>query len=257
LWQGLGYYSRARNLHAAAQIVMCEHDGKIPANVEKIRRLPGIGRYTAGAIATFAFDISTPIVDANIARVLARLLDLRAPVDSTAGHAVLWREAEVLQPEKKAGIHNSAIMELGALVCLPRAPKCTACPVRSHCATTDPESLPVKKPRRKTVDLTEHSAWIVRQGSILLEQQSGPRWRGLWKLPPVANGRVPAGAPGPLVELTYPFTHHRVALSVFPQSAPLQITKLQRWHKIANLDKVAIPAPHRRAIERLSRSASH
>lgn len=260
LWQGLGYYSRARNLRRAAQIVMQEHGGKMPSDPEIIRRLPGIGRYTAGAIATFAFDISTPIIDANIARVLARLLDLRTPIDSTKGQAVVWGEAEALQPERNARLFNSALMELGALVCLPRSPKCMDCPVKGFCHTSDPESLPVKKPRRKTVELAEHSAWIIKNGRILLEQQTGSRWRGLWKLPQLSTIHQSAvtghHSPAPLLSLTYPFTHHRVTLTVRSEDARQTISSSQRWHNISELEGVALAAPHRRAIEQLLRGTN-
>jgi A/G-specific adenine glycosylase len=246
-WQGLGYYSRARNLHHAAQIVMRDHAGKMPATPDEIRTLPGIGRYTAGAVATFAFDVSTPIIDANIARVLARLLDLRTPIDSTAGQAVVWGEAEALQPAHNAGLFNSAIMELGALICLPRSPKCLICPVQKFCRATDPESLPVKKPRRKTVELTEQCALITRKDLILLEQQVGSRWRGLWKLPLLRSTTVRP----PLLQFTYPFTHHRVTLSIFSEPSPEATAPLQCWFKIKEIDNIAIAAPHRRAIMQL------
>lgn len=249
VWQGLGYYSRARNLHRAAQIVMRDHAGKMPPSPDEIRKLPGIGRYTAGAVATFAFDLPTPIVDANIARVLARLLDLHIPIDSTAGRDALWAQAEALQPARNAGLFNSAIMELGALVCLPRAPKCLACPVKKFCRTPKPESLPVKKAPRKTIALAEHCGWITRKGRILLEQQTGPRWRGLWKLPLLPR----AVSSPPLLQLVYPFTHHRVTLAVHSQRPPATAAASQRWFKIKDLAQLAIAAPHRRAIARLAR----
>jgi len=253
LWQGLGYYSRARNVHSAARVVIKEHAGKMPASLMDIRKLPGIGRYTAGAISTFAFDEPEPIVDANIARVLARLLNLGIPIDSTAGQAALWDEAAALQPESNARLYNSALMELGALICLPRSPKCTVCPVKKHCAAVNPEALPVKKPRRKTVKLTENAAWIVKGGSILLQQQTGVRWRGLWKLPtfnpsPTADQQI---LPTPLLQLTYPFTHHRVMLSIFRQSAPATNGTDQSWFKMSSLEQLAMTAPHRRAVEQL------
>ena len=253
LWQGLGYYSRARNLHRAAQIVAQTHGGKIPAEPDEIQKLPGVGRYTAGAIATFAFDVPTPIVEANIARVLARLLDMRTPVDSTKGQAILWGQAEALQPKRNAGLHNSALMELGALICLPRLPKCAVCPVRTFCSAGAPEFLPVKKTRRKTVELTEQCAWIARRGRVLLEQQTGSRWHGLWKLPQLHKS--PPATP-PILSLTYPFTHHRVTLSVFLQDAPSAVTTRQRWVKIKDLDQVAMTAPHRRAVEKLEALAT-
>ncbi len=244
-WQGLGYYARARNLHQAAKHVLERHGGALPARIDGIRALPGVGRYTAGAIASFAFDLPAPLVDANVARVLARLLDLREPVDSPSGIAKLWETAEALLPGKGARIHNSALMELGALLCTPRRPQCLRCPVRPHCAARDPESLPVKKPRRKTVALAEDCAWIVADGRVLLEQQTGPRWRGLWKLPGIA------ARSSPLVALEYPFTHHRVTLRVFAARAPRSIGGQQQWFDLRAIEEVALPSPHRRAVQRL------
>ena len=247
-WQGLGYYSRARNLHRAAQRVVERHGGNLPDDLAAIAALPGVGRYTAGAIASFAFDRATPIIDANIARVLARLLDLREPIDTARGSEILWQTAEALLPKRGGRLHNSALMELGALVCTPRQPQCLLCPARTHCRATAPESLPIKRPRRKTVALTEDCAWIVRAGQLMLEQQMGPRWTGLWKLPALTNATTKSRL---LLSFDYPFTHHRVTLSVF---APARVPKLsanQHWHALAEVEAVALAAPHKRAIRRL------
>ena len=250
LWQGLGYYSRARNLHRAAKTVVNSHAGEMPRDPTLIRALPGIGRYTAGAIASFAFDLPEPLVDANVARVLARLLDLHTPIDSTAGQSALWSAAIALVPENGARTFNGALMELGALVCTPRTPRCDTCPITKHCAAFangTAASLPRKKPRRKQAELAEHCAWTVSRGRILLEQQTGARWRGLWKLP-----ALPA-APDttPLHTLQYPFTHHRVTLTVFTQPAPSPLAENHAWHPLASLDDLPLTAPHRRAIENL------
>lgn len=257
-WQGLGYYSRARNLHRAAQLVVCSHDGLLPRDAAAISALPGIGRYTAGAIASFAFDLPVAAIDANIARVLARLLDLRDPIDSTAGSQQLWAAAEALLPKTEAGRHTSALMELGALVCTSARPKCLACPVRGDCRTTDPDSLPMKKPRPRTVALIEDCAWTVEGRRILLEQQTGPRWRGLWKLPALAplseKQRSATSHQQSIHTLTYPFTHHRVQLSVFAVAAPRRLAAYQQWFLFAELRDVALAAPHRRAIEALAKS---
>jgi A/G-specific adenine glycosylase len=247
-WQGLGYYSRARNLHRAAQEVVARHGGALPDDLASIAALPGVGRYTAGAVASFAFDRTTPIIDANIARVLARLLDLHEPTDSTRGAEILWQTAEALLPKRGGRLHNSALMELGALVCTPRQPQCLICPARAHCRATNPETLPLKKARRKTVILREDCAWIVHGRRVLLEQQTGTRWRGLWKLPALA--KLPADAE-PLTFLTYPFTHHRVHLSVFAAPNPHRIAPPLHWFLLAELNDVALAAPHRRAIEAL------
>ncbi len=250
VWQGLGYYSRARNLHRAAKTVVNSHDCAMPRDPALIRALPGIGRYTAGAVASFAFDLPEPIVDANVARVLARLLDLHTPIDSTAGQSALWAAATVLVPEKGARICNGALMELGALVCTPRTPRCDKCPIRSHCAAFangTAASLPRKKPRPKQAELAEHCAWTISRGRVLLEQQTGARWRGLWKLPALPT----APHTTPLLTLEYPFTHHRVTLSVFAQPARSPLREHFAWHPLASLPGVPLTAPHRRAIENL------
>lgn len=261
-WQGLGYYSRARNLHRTAKIVMEKHNGIFPEELDAIRALPGIGRYTAGAVAAFAFGQPTPIVDANIARVLARLYDLRRPVDTAAGAAALWSLAENLQPAGDARNFNEALMELGALVCLPRRPGCGACPVRAFCRVKNPEVLPVKKPRQKAIRVEESCAFILAKGKLLLEQETGRKWRGLWTMPGVekremADGKWQSGSSESeirkrdlLIQLEYPFTHHRVTLSVFSQAAPKRAGAGQRWFSLDALP--AMPNPHRRAVEKLT-----
>jgi len=255
VWQGLGYYSRARNLHRAAKLVVEKHGGEMPRDPALIRALPGIGRYTAGAVASFAFDLPEPLVDANVARVLARQLNLHTPIDSTAGQAALWSIAGSLVPKEGARSFNGALMELGALVCTPRLPHCERCPIRKCCAafangTT--ASIPRKKPRRKQAELAEHCAWTVSHGRILLEHQTGKRWSGLWKLPSLPA--APDAAP--LLAVEYPFTHHRVTLSVFAQPTPSPVRENLAWHPLASLAGVPLTAPHRRAIERL-RGAIH
>lgn len=252
LWQGLGYYSRARNLHRAAKFVMEHFSGELPDDDETIASLPGVGRYTVGAIAGFAFDRAVPTVDGNIARVLARVLDYRAPVDSREGQTLVWQAAEALLPTRGGRLYTSALMELGALLCTPRAPQCLICPVRELCAAKEPEKLPIKKARARTVALDEPCAWIHRDGSILLEHQTGPRWRGLWKLPRTEPRDVL-----PLHTAEYPFTNHRVTLRIFAARAPRVLPAHLAWVREADLDALPLTAPHRRAIRALlSRKAA-
>ena len=249
-WQGLGYYSRARNLHAAAQCIAQRHGGVFPRDEEQLRALPGVGPYTAAAVATFAFDQPTPPVDANIIRVAARLLNYCKPTDSAAGLSHIRAAAQQWQPgieEGGAGIFNEALMELGALICTPRSPRCSACPVRIFCKAEAPETLPAKRPRPKQVKLEEHCGWIICGGRVLLEQQTGKRWRGLWRLPVLTEPH--SGVP--LAALTYPFTHHRVSLSVFPGTTPLFLAENQGWFPLAELEAVPMTAPHRRALKKL------
>lgn len=244
-WQGLGYYSRARNLHATAKLVVRQPNRALPCEPVKIRELPGMGRYTSNAVATFAFDQSVPIVEANITRVLARLFDIRAPVDSATGRDQLWESAESLLPKTGAGEFNSALMELGALVCV-RTPRCGICPVKSFCRARKPEFLPIKKPRPKTVHLTESHFFVRRNDRILLEKCAG-RWRGMWMLPPIRSVTVP---PRPIHSAVFPFTNHRITLQIFRRSAA-KSKRNQRWMSATQLNAVPIPSPHRRAIASL------
>ncbi|HVF71144.1 MAG TPA: A/G-specific adenine glycosylase [Chthoniobacterales bacterium] len=244
-WQGLGYYSRARNLRAAAIAVMNDHGGRFPRDLAAIRRLPGVGRYTANAIATFAFDEAVPIVEANIARVLSRLSDWRVPVDTAAGREGLWSQATALLP-RRGRLFNSALMELGALVCTPR-PRCGVCPVKGSCETTEPSSLPRKRPRRPLELRTEHHALIVSKHRVLLEQ-SADRWRGLWMLPRL-RGRRPGE---PIYQCDFPFTHHRITLAVHASTRKDHPPDpAQRWFAIRTLGAIALPSPHRRALTAL------
>ena len=133
LWQGLGYYSRARNLHAAAKHVKEKHQGTFPATYEEIRELKGVGDYTAAAIASFAYGLPHAALDGNVYRVLSRLYNLHTPINSGNGKKEFQQLADELLDEKKAALHNSAMMEFGALWCRPQNPKCESCPVQEHC----------------------------------------------------------------------------------------------------------------------------
>ena len=245
-WQGLGYYARARNLHAAAKFVVENFSGKLPADAAKIAKLPGAGRYTAGAVASFAFDLPAPVVDANIARVLARLTNLQIPIDSSPGRDNLWRTATALIPVSGARAHNSALMDLGAMICLPRQPLCRQCPVRRFCRAENPAALPLKKRKPPTVRLTEHHAFTLRSHRILLEQ-SRERWRGMWILPRL--GASPRRRP--LLQLDFPFTHHRITLTVFAQPEPKLPNERQKWFSLRALGALPVASPHRRALAQL------
>ncbi len=254
-WEGLGYYARARNLHRAAQIIRDEHGGEFPRNLKEIAALPGVGRYTAGAVYSFAYDLPAPIVDANIARVFARIIHLRIPVDTTPGHTALWATAEQLLPTENVRLYNNALMELGATICRTRSPQCLVCPVLSFCAAApfNPELLPIKRARKPTVAMAEDCAWMVQGGRLLLEQGVGTRWKGLWKLPPLTEPAPPGAEP--LARLTYPFTHHQVTLRVFlPPNVSLSPGQHQAWHPLETIESVAVAAPHRRVMRQLLRT---
>ena len=249
-WQGLGYYARARNLHAAAKTVINRHGGNFPRGIEQMRQFSGIGKYTAHAVASFAFDQSVPIVEANTGRVLTRLFNFRASIDSDAGRKTLWQHAASLLPKSNAATFNSALLDLGALICVARKPKCDVCPVEAFCCARDPAALPVRKSRPETKRLIETHALIVRRGQILLEQ-SGNRWRGMWVLPPLEPKYLEQQPfqRRPVYESVFPFTHHRVTLSVYRRAAPKRIAPGQQW--FGSIEEVAMPSPHRQAAQSL------
>ncbi|HEX4128955.1 MAG TPA: A/G-specific adenine glycosylase [Pirellulales bacterium] len=186
LWEGLGYYRRARQLHRAAQVIVAQHGGELPRDVDTLRTLPGIGRYTAGAIASIAFDARAPILEANTLRLLARLLAYRGDVTETAGQRTLWEFAEALLPRRGAGRFNQALMELGSLVCTPQTPRCVDCPVRELCPTfVQRLQAEIPAPRRKPlIEDVREVAVVVRRGcKVLVGRKSGGRWDGLWDFP--------------------------------------------------------------------------
>ena len=242
-WQGLGYYARARNLHRTAKLVVDRHRERFPRSIELLRQLPGIGKYTAHAVASFAFDQLSAIVEANTARVLSRVFNLRKPFDSAAGRNQLWQHAASLVP-KKSSVYNSALLDLGALICLPRNPKCGFCPVKKFCRAKNPESLPIKRARPKTKQLVEKHIFASRRNKLLLEKASA-RWRGMWILPPVNRSSWHNGA---IYTAVFPFTNHRITLKVL-RSHQARIDAGQHWFHRHELGSIPIPSPHRRAIE--------
>ena len=197
LWEGLGYYRRARQLHAAAQQVVAEHAGKFPDDPVALQSLPGIGRYTAGAIASIAFDQRAAILEANTIRLLSRLIAYRGNPHSTAGQHILWRVAEEILPHKDVARFNQALMELGSLVCTPADPKCNECPLASVCAAKAAglqHQIPAPKQKQAFTALREAAIVVRKNGSVLM-RQCGPdeRWAGLWDFP-----RFGLEASGPL-----------------------------------------------------------
>ena len=184
LWEGLGYYSRARNLRKAAEVVVREYGGEFPADVETLQKLPGIGRYTAGAIASFAFDRRAPIVEANTLRLDCRLLGYAGDPRSKAGQQVLWTFAEAVLPKTQPGRFNQALMELGATVCSPKNPNCEQCPVQSHCrAFADGTQVSIPQPATRPVvtEVVEASIAVHQGGKYLLRRcPTGERWAGMW-----------------------------------------------------------------------------
>jgi A/G-specific adenine glycosylase len=255
-WEGLGYYSRARNLHRAAQIVLHEHQGQVPADLEALRRLPGIGRYTAGAIASLAFGLDEPALDANIRRVLARVFNVSLPARSPQGERQLWALAQEHLPPGRAGEYNQALMDLGSQICTPRAPRCLICPLAALCqarALGLQEQRPVLEARPEVPHYLVTAAVIERQGQVLIAQRPPDGLLGgLWEFP---GGKVEPGEDLPtglkreireeldaeievgetLGEYRHAYTHFKVTLHAFrctlspgQEPRPVQVHDL-RW----------------------------
>lgn len=241
-WEGLGYYRRARGLHAAARQIVAEHGGELPRDVATLMTLPGVGRYTAGAVASFAYDVPAPIVETNTQRVLARLTAFKQPLAAGASQRFLWQTAEALLPNKGAGRFNLALMELGAVVCKPADPECEACPVSMHCAAFAAglqDKIPKLAAKPKITAVREAAVVVRKNGRVLLRQRpKGERWEGMWDFPRfelasegplfvreelVAKVREQTGVaiePGGLLHtLKHSVTRYRITLDCYAASA--------------------------------------
>jgi A/G-specific adenine glycosylase len=197
-WEGLGYYRRARQLHAAARVIVSRHGGEIPGDPEAVRALPGVGRYMAGAILSFAFDRPEPIVEANSQRVLARLLAERNALKASATQARLWAFAGRLVPKEGAASFNQGLMDLGALICTPKAPGCLVCPLGAFCEARRlglQDEIPVVTPKPPPLEVIEACALVVKDGRYLVVQRNdGGLWSKFWEFPTVnLEGADPAG----------------------------------------------------------------
>lgn len=278
-WEGLGYYARARNLHAAARVVLEHHGGRVPGDYEALRRLPGIGAYTAAAIASIAFDAPHAAIDGNVERVIARLAAVGDHVGLTTTRAGIRRLAEALLDADHPGMHNEALMELGATICLPVSPRCDACPVRIHCAAHsagEPERFPVKA-RRAPTPHYDVAIGVVYRGSSEVLIQKRPEeglLGGLWEFP---GGKRESGESlhdtcvrelreelgieveieGLVKKLSHAYTHFKVTLHAFRcrlmSGEPASRAGMPvRWAPLGSLNDYAFPRANRRLIEYLS-----
>ena len=267
LWEGLGYYRRARQLHQAAQRIMADHAGEFPRTAAALRGLPGIGRYTAGAIASIAFDEPEPIVEANSRRVIARLVGHAAAVGDASGDEPLWRAAAALVPRRQPGRFNQALMDLGAMVCTPDAPRCGDCPLARMCVARRAGTVALipAPTRRRPVQLVRETAVVVRRaGRVLVVRRGADEWwSGLWDFPRVAGPAVRStngiaaspllaglgcGRPERLDTIAHSVTHHRITLDVVACAGTRAGGRAadRRWVAAAELARLAMTAPARR-----------
>lgn len=280
-WAGLGYYSRARHLQAAAREIADAHGGRIPDDVEGLRSLPGIGRYTAGAVASIAFDRPEPVVDGNVARVLSRLLGIREDIKRPHVEKRLWEEAAILACGPRPGDLNQALMELGALLCTPAEPRCLACPLALHCDAHrrgDAASLPKKKRKTAARRVEAAAGWVLRRGKVLaVRRPPTGLLGGLWELPggDLERGEDPAAGlvrnlrerVGLAVGRTeyagaveHLFTHRRLRLHLFRCDPPRGRTRLDgfdahRWLAPGSLGDLPHGAVTRKALALLGGAA--
>jgi A/G-specific adenine glycosylase len=259
-WEGLGYYSRARNLHKAAKIVSEKFNGELPRNLDDLRSLPGIGRYTVGAIASMSFGMDEPTLDGNLRRVFSRLYDVTEFADSPVGEKILWELAAQNLPKGKAGDYNQALMDLGATICIPKNPRCLICPLMDICKAREngtQDARPVLKPKKKIPHYIHAAAVIVGQvdnlPSVLLAlRPSKGLLGGMWEFP---NGRVNAD---PIRELPktinaayklrvkrkaalgviqHAYTHFKVTVHAFRcEAVSIPADKTLKWARIGDLD---------------------
>lgn len=271
LWQGLGYYSRARNLHKAAKMIAGRGElgaenreqgtGSFPRTWEELRKLPGIGDYTAGAIAAFAYNLPHPALDGNVYRVLSRLYDCEIPFDSTEGKKHFRQLAEELLDRENPRLFDSAIMELGALQCLPSAPDCEHCPLVGHCLAHENgtvELLPVRKARPKVTERKmKYIIYLDREKKTLIRRRdSNDIWRGLWEFAAVSPEEETANRDGNLpvksVRLTHLLSHRKLIaefclcpVDVLPETEGMKVV---RWEE---LDEYGMPKLMLNAIKKL------
>ena len=271
LWSGLGYYSRARNLHRCAQEVMQRHGGAFPRDAKLLQTLPGIGRSTAAAIAAFCFDERAAILDGNVKRVLTRVLAFGADLAVTANERTLWAEATALLPVQGQAMpgYTQGLMDLGATVCLARNPSCLICPVRGLCSAQrqgTQDQYPVKS---RNLKRGAQSLWLLRahasDGSLWLEKRPTPGiWAGLYCLPAFDSRELlevalpPEALPG--LRDDVPFVHvltHK-DLSLHPVLAQVAATSLARpdgaWFAAGDWPRLGLPAPIRKLLATTARS---
>ncbi len=276
LWAGLGYYARARNLHAAATMVVEEHAGCFPATVAELQQLPGVGRSTAGAIAALAFDQRAAILDGNVRRILCRLFALQELPRSSAAEKQLWQWAELLTPVAAVHDYTQAIMDLGATVCVPRQPRCENCPLNQLCQARLlglEQQLPLTKPSKKIPLRQQLALLIERQGCYLVRRRPASGFLGgLWEFPTIdlQAGESSAdklawlmadlglsGKPHPLGSIKHIYSHFRLELQLFQ----LSIAELPRiaesendWCSGSQLEQLALHGAHKKALGKLPNS---
>jgi A/G-specific adenine glycosylase len=272
LWEGLGYYRRARDLHRAARDIIAQHAGIFPNDPAVLGRLPGFGRYTCNAVLSQAFDRRLPILEANSQRVLSRLFGRSDDPRQGAARRWLWQAAEDILPQHQVGEFNQALMELGALVCTPSAPRCTECPLAGRCVARQlgrQEEIPARAPAPEITRVQEAAVVVRRASAMLLVQRPAlGRWAGLWEFPhgPLLDGEAHENAAvrlvhdlaglradaGPeLLTIRHGITRYHITLTCFESTHVAGEFRSDfyvhgRWLDLADLAAYPVSAPQRR-----------
>ena len=277
LWEGLGYYSRARNLQRAAKMILAGHGGEFPATFDAVLALPGIGRYTAGAICSIAFNQPQPVVDGNVIRVLTRLFGLRGNPKERVANDKLWslatdlvEGAQRLDAQNGCSHFNQSVMELGATICLPQNPRCAECPVKSGCVariTNSVARFPEMPQRAVSTDRRIAAFVLEREGRYLVRRRP-PRVvnQGLWEFPNVElnNGLTLAelarkhlgldlAGARTLTAIRHTITRYRITMEVFRCPAPRKRIAAGKWLTLQELKKLPFPSAHRKVLDVIAR----
>lgn len=279
LWEGLGYYSRARNILQSAALIKARHQGALPADHAALLALPGIGRYTAGAIMSLAFNQPYPVVDANVERVFARLFNIEVPVKEKTAHRFIWQKAAELIPEGEARFFNQALMELGALICTPQSPRCSDCPITDYCAALSLDMVdlrPVPGRSKEVIPIDMVTGVLAHDGLFYIQKRlANDVWPNLWEFP---GGRMKTGETPEealireymeetefsihnlkkITTIKHSYTKYRVTLHCYScalangsATPTLHAAQEFRWIALQDFESFAFPAPHRRLIKRI------
>lgn len=251
LWQGLGYYSRARNLHQTAKFISSELNGRFPASYKEIIKLKGIGPYTAAAISSFAFNEKQAVVDGNVYRVLSRIFDISTPINSSQGKKEFQLIANELITDDEPGTHNQALMELGATVCKPLNPKCNECPVSDMCLASSRNTVGIRPVKDKKVKIRErHFNYLIfeENNKTILEQRNGKDiWEKLYQFPLIeqiddSKNEVPTGYIRKSEKIQHVLSHQKI-YATFYHYKKMPDSKADSWITIdiTNLDSYPLP----------------
>lgn len=255
VWQGLGYYSRARNLRRAAQYLVDEHAGLYPDDLSALNAIPGVGRYTAGAIRSFAFNQYGPIIDGNAKRVYARLFEVAGEPNSSAFNKTMWELAERLTPTDNSRAYSQGVLDIGALVCKKASPQCAVCPLQRKClAFRNTSMAEYPNPKRKKAKPTKqaHFLWDSKAQSLVLEKRPSPGiWGGLWCFPELSAAPEQAKELG---SFTHQFSHYRLEAKVWLRQAEAvhedaEYLTERRLVAATDLTNTGLPTPIRQFIE--------